>query len=136
MFNVALTRIMDLSIYKSTQKVQKSFNIREWPKRFCHPIWPLCIGTYRVNVMNQKYFIALRLLDFRRPTLIIPTCRNRLLKYKSIEYIIALRVPITLPLAHLEQKSIQYLLNNQCLTIVNLVNFEAKWMKNIFLKEL
>ena len=22
--------------------MQKSFNIREWPKGFCHPIWPLC----------------------------------------------------------------------------------------------
>ena len=36
---------------KSIQKVQKSFNIRERPKGFCHPIWPLCIGT-----SNKAYY--------------------------------------------------------------------------------
>ena len=40
---IAITRINDLSMSKSIQKVPKSFNIREWPKGFCHPIWPLCI---------------------------------------------------------------------------------------------
>ena len=36
---IALTQINDLSISKSTQKVRKSFNFREWPKGFCQPIF-------------------------------------------------------------------------------------------------
>ena len=31
---------------KSIQKVQKIFNLREWPRRFCHPFWPLCNASF------------------------------------------------------------------------------------------
>ena len=53
--------LFDHHTSKSNQKFHSRINLREWPDRFCHPIWPLCNAwtneLYLITWKNTFYMI-------------------------------------------------------------------------------